>query len=83
MFMSFNSKKKLAKSMYTIALSTLKQKRDHELGGRHFRSEFATMFRVATVVTGNEAQFGLTVWKLMFLLLKSTKTFSIFECESV
>ena len=42
-------------------------------GGRHFRSEFATKWRVATVVTGNEAQFGHTVWKLMFLLLKSTK----------
>ena len=43
------------------------------VGGRHFRSEFATKLRVATVVTGNEAQFRHTVWKLMFLLLKSTK----------
>ena len=33
------------------------------------------MFGVATIVTGNEAQFGLTVWKLMFLLLKSTSRF--------
>ena len=41
--------------------------------GRHFRSEFATMFRVATVVTGNEAQFRHAVWKLVLLLLKSTK----------
>jgi hypothetical protein len=31
------------------------------VGGRHFRSEFATKFRVATVVTGNEAQFRHTV----------------------
>ena len=48
-------------------------KRFFAIWGRHFRSEFATKWRVATVVTGNEAQFGHTVWKLMILLLKSTK----------
>ena len=43
-----------------------------EFSWRYGRSEFGRIFKVATEVTRNRAQFRHTVCKLTFMMLKST-----------